>query len=1040
MNDDKKILSSFTKIIIFVLFGIVGIALIFSLSIRLKPTQRIPQITINYSWANANPRILESAVTNPIEQALASIDGLVNIHSISSKGTGKIKLEFSEKTNLDKSNLYIGAILRQLYSDLPKGVSYPTVTTHGIDNERSETLITFALSSEQSVETLHKKATEIIQPKLARIKGVNDVQLVGVPKYKYVIVCDNAKIKSYQIDLTTVKSAITSALSQHTFGTTFLKGAETEIVLYTDETETIEKKLFNTPITTTDHNILTLKDIVSVHLEKEQLQGYKRFNGSNAISVLVSAEKGENQLEIIKEVYQVIEGLNSSLQSNGITIDTLYDATIKLKEELLKVSYRVFFSVIVLFVFVLIISRSFKYVLLIFISLALNLLLAVIFYHLLSVDLHLYSFAGLTISLGIIMDNSIIMIDHLRHHKNKKVFISILAATLTTVGSLSIIFFIKRAYQLYLLDFTWIIIINLTVSLFITFFLIPALSDKLKFLSSFKNISIKRKRRVVSISKFYYKLLKLFIRRRKIVFIAFILLFGLPFFLIPEKVKGEFIGKETINEILESEFYKTNIQPAYAYVGGSLHAFLKSTEKGSFISSPERISLKVRLFNPEGATIEQLDAAVKNFENLLKNFEGIEMFHSEIYNANNGLIKIFFTKKNERTDLPYTLKGKLESLAVKIGGIDCSITGVGLGFSNSGNEISDASIKLKGYNLDELLRLASSIKNTILLEHKNISKVKINSERSWILKDKYEYALDFKNTTSAIASASKSELLNELKWLSGNENYIAQFNTLPVVLKEREDLLTEWNLQNKKIEIDATSYAVSQMMSIKKQHIFSNVVRKNSEYELFLDYSFAGTYQYKQIVLKELLEKINSQVPVGFRAMHPDADYNYEKDEFLVMKISLIIMLIIYFICAILFESFLQPIAVIVTIPASYIGIFLTFSILDIPFDQGGLASFIMLSGIVVNAAIYIINQYNNQNQKSSDNLANYIKAFNTKIIPIALTIFSTVLGLLPFIVVEGNDFFWTSFAYGNIGGLLFSLLVIILLLPLCLPLKPKQL
>lgn len=1038
MNDDKKIVSSFTKIIIFVLLGIVGMAFIFSLSIRLKPKQHIPIIIIQYSWQDANPRILESEVTNPIEQSLSSMNGLLNISSVSSKGSGKIELEFSEDTNLNKSQLYINTVLRQLYDDFPKGVSYPIASIQGIDNERAEVLVTLALSSEASVAALQQNIKDIIQPKLARIKGVNDVELVGVPTYKYVIICNDATLKRYKIDLESVKATINAVLSKYSFGTTLVNNSKKDIILYTEENSSLEKLLFKTPIVTSENKVISLKEIISIELAEEQIQGYKRFNGSNAISVVITAEKDKNQLDIIQNVYQTIEDFKQTERLQNIHINTLYDATIKLKEELLKVSYRVLFSIVVLFVFIIIISRSFKYVFLIFISLLLNVLLAVIFYHTFAVDLHIYSFAGLTISLGIIMDNSIIMIDHLRHHKNKKVFISILAATLTTIGSLAIIFFIKRAYQLYLLDFSWIICINLTVSLFITFFLIPALNDKLKFSSNFRTTSFRRRRRIVRFSNIYYKILKLFIKRKKLVFFVFIMLFGLPLFLIPKKATGDFAGKELINSVLESEFYQENIQPAFTYVGGSLQSFIKSIEKGSFIGTPERISLKVRLFNPEGATIEQLDASIRNFENSLKNYEGVDMFHAEIFNANNGIIKIYFTEDAELSDVPYTLKSKLESLATKIGGIDCSISGVGQGFSNSGNTISDASIKLKGYNLDELLVHAANIRENILQQHPKISNVKINSERSWILKDKFEYALNIENT-AAIASVGKYRLLEKLQWLSGNENYVARFNTLPVVLKERKDMMSEWNLQNQKIKIDSTNFSTNKVMSIAKQNVFNNVVKKNSEYELFLDYSFAGTYEYNKTVLKELLQKINSQLPVGFNAMHPDADYEYEKEEYLVVKIALIIMLIIYFICTILFESLVQPIAVIIMIPASFIGIFLTFSWFDLPFDQGGLASFIMLSGIVVNAAIYIINQYNNQETKRTDNLVKYIKSFNAKIIPIMLTILSTILGLLPFVIVAGNDFFWTPFAYGNIGGLLFSILVLIILLPLCVSLKLKR-
>ena len=147
----------------------------------------------------------------------------------------------------------------------------------------------------------------------------------------------------------------------------------------------------------------------------------------------------------------------------------------------------------------------------------------------------------------------------------------------------------------------------------------------------------------------------------------------------------------------------------------------------------------------------------------------------------------------------------------------------------------------------------------------------------------------------------------------------------------------------------------------------------------------------------------------------------------------LIVIAVIYFICAILFESLTQPLSIILLIPFSFIGLFLTFSISGFRFDQGGFAALIMLSGISVNAGIYLLNQFNlfNAERKLSQNIEKlYIKAYNHKIIPILLTIISTVLGLIPFLTDGVNEVFWFSFAVGTMGGLLFSLAGIVLFLP----------
>jgi multidrug efflux pump subunit AcrB len=145
------------------------------------------------------------------------------------------------------------------------------------------------------------------------------------------------------------------------------------------------------------------------------------------------------------------------------------------------------------------------------------------------------------------------------------------------------------------------------------------------------------------------------------------------------------------------------------------------------------------------------------------------------------------------------------------------------------------------------------------------------------------------------------------------------------------------------------------------------------------------------------------------------------------------VILLIYIICAIIFESLRQPLALIMLIPLSFIGVFLTFYWFDFNFDQGGYASFILLSGNVVCAGIFIIAEYNTLKKRcpNATSARLYLKAYQHKIVPILLTVLSTVVGLVPFLIFGQNEPFWFALGAGTIGGLLMSLVVIWLVLPL---------
>jgi multidrug efflux pump subunit AcrB len=138
------------------------------------------------------------------------------------------------------------------------------------------------------------------------------------------------------------------------------------------------------------------------------------------------------------------------------------------------------------------------------------------------------------------------------------------------------------------------------------------------------------------------------------------------------------------------------------------------------------------------------------------------------------------------------------------------------------------------------------------------------------------------------------------------------------------------------------------------------------------------------------------------------------------------------------FNSLRLPLAIILMIPLSFVGVFLAFGLTGFVFDKGGFAAFVMLCGITVNAGIYLLSEWRNElrtisprlrpDRKSS--LRAYLRAFSRKILPISLTILSTVLGLIPFLFDGPREVFWFAFAIGTISGLLFSILALIVYLP----------
>ncbi|MBE6261909.1 MAG: efflux RND transporter permease subunit [Prevotella sp.] len=249
--------------------------------------------------------------------------------------------------------------------------------------------------------------------------------------------------------------------------------------------------------------------------------------------------------------------------------------------------------------------------------------------------------------------------------------------------------------------------------------------------------------------------------------------------------------------------------------------------------------------------------------------------------------------------------------------------------------------------------------------------------------------------------------------------------------KDKFDL---WHLQNAYLKVNGTDTKISDFMQIERREAKNCIPKKNQEYVLRVAFNVLGSYTYTSKYIEKITKEFNAKMPVGYRCLN--TSYGWYEDDGTQYWLILLIVIIIYFICAILFESLRLPLVIISLIPVSFIGTFLTYYFSGVEFGTGGFASLVLLSGLTVNGGIYIINEYKNTYmrlgaKKRSDLIRLYVRAYNHKIIAVMLTILSTVLGLIPFFIDGDEETFWFSFAVGSAGGLLFSVIAIVFIMPI---------
>ena len=1038
----ERKLSSFTILTIFICLSIIGASLIPLLSVQLTPTRTNNNLSVGFGWYGASAKVIEQEVTSKLEGVFNTVKGISGISSTSRKSGGYISMNFKKGVDMDAIRFEVANLIRQSYSELPEGVSYPSLSKSSV-NENTSPIVSYSINASESPYYIKKFTENHILPKLTNIKGVNKVEVYGAAPFEWVIEYDSKKLTQLNISAGDIQNAVNTYLQKRELGNALIPSknnkADHEITLVLMHKLENAIDWNNIPIKKINHRIIYLKNIARVVYKEGKVSAYYRVNGLNTVSMVIYAEKGVHTIDLATTVRQTVNTIKKDIPV-GYSIKMTQDTTEFIVEELQKIQKRTLVSFIILLVLIILINRSIKYLTVLFLSIITNLLIAVIFYYAFNVQLQLYSFAGITISFGIIIDNSIIMIDHLRNKGNKKAFLAILAATLTTIGALMVIFLLEESQRLNLWDFALVIAINIGVSLLISLYYVPALLEKMNLEKKSIHFSRRRKRRVFRFTKRYMNTINWMRKPRfKWAFLLlFILSFGLPIHLFPKNLEGDNIWAKAYNNTLGTEWYNTELRPTLEkIVGGSLRLFTEDVFESSYYSEPERTTIRVTGRMPDGCTIEQLNDVILKMENYIGQFNEIALYETRINGTKSSSIVIYFKEDFEFSSFPYTLKSLLESKSISLGGLDWSVSGVGRGFSNAlGTRSKSNRIELEGYNYDNLYSYAELLKQQ--LEESSLGRIKeveitSGGRGSSSL---YEYFLDFDQEQLAIADVSQNELYGYLKNQvhSSNLASIVKDHELQQVrlISDNYQKFNVWDLKHTPIPIYNKQYKLDQLAFIDKRKTGNTIQKNNQQYSLTVAYDFLGTYTLARKIRERNVEELRGKLPIGYSVLKQFNSGWHKKDSKQYYYLFVVVF-IIFFICAILLESLKQPFAIISMIPLSFIGVFLTFYLFEFNFDQGGYASFILLCGISVNSALFIINDYNNLKKQypKRDFYLLYFKAFNYKIIPVILTIVSTIVGLIPFVWHGQNEAFWFSFAVGSIGGLLFSLIGIFIYLPM---------
>ncbi len=964
-------------------------------------TEEFPELTINTVWYGMPPEIIQTELTAPIEEKASTVKGVHKIFSSSRIGSSQIRMEFVRGTNMEFARLALREKLAELKEELPYGIR-PEIFSYEAEDFSTRPFLQYHISGDYSLQKLRELVKEKLENGIGAVKGVAGVDVYGGSDPEIRIVLNEEKMRSLGLHPYTVISRIQQRVAIFPAGN--VKKGNRELLFKVSNPIPNLRELGETIISKTGSNAIKLKDVAKLEPSYQDIRHIHRINGQPTISLTVHKEKGLSTMKVSGAVKKRLEEIKAELPSD-LVFRNVDDESKEIHKNLSTLYLLVGIIIAVIFILILMVLRSLTPSLLVLSSIVFSVLLTFNLVYFTNTSLNMLTLGGLALGFGLFVDNSIVVFENVLRVReqgvpaiqaavqgSKEVFLPVFASTLTTMSVFFSIAYFQGRLRLVYLPMAIVISAALAASLLVSFSVIPALTPKLM-----KRPQKKRKERYRSL---YAKALAFLIKHP----IEVILVISAIFF-------------------------------------ASYKWFRSEVTLGEWFSWYQQERLLVYVGLPAGAEVERTDEVIHQFEDriLEKTYE--KEVNTQVFDER-AQITITFPSEIETSYRPYLLKEELIQLATNFAGINVRIQGFdpqGYYSGIGGGTFYDSRIKFFGYNLKKLKDITANLERT-LKRNPRIKDTRTISSRGWwwggesfeyVLKlDKIalrKYDIDPQYLYAQIQTMIRGRLSWPIKANIGGrelEFSIKSPQAEHMDIKELQDVM----LRTRNGEL----LRLGEVAVLSELPVAGSIDREDQQFQMTVMWEFRGPYKAGERFRKGVYEQL--VLPPGFSATMEDDRFLTSEEKGQIRFAIIFSLVIIFMILAALYESILQPFFILLAVPLALIGVFVAFVIADLSFDSSAYIGVILLGGIVVNNSILLVDHINLKRRQGMAILEAVVEGARERIRPIFLTTSTTVLGMLPIVIIqigEGKQHLWSSLALCQVGGLITSTIFILIAIPI---------
>ncbi|HNU78222.1 MAG TPA: efflux RND transporter permease subunit, partial [Prolixibacteraceae bacterium] len=470
--------------LVILLFGGIGITY---LGVREFPSVDPPLISVNTSYPGANSDVIETQITEPLEQSINGIPGIRTLTSRSSQGRSSISVEFELSVDMETAANDVRDKVSQAQRFLPRDCDPPTVSK--ADADASPIMMIAVQSPKRSLLELSEIADLTFKEQLQTISGVSAVQIWGEKRYAMRLWLDPAKLAGYQMTPLDVRNAILRENVELPAGS--VEGNTTELTIRTLGLMTTPAEFNNLIIRQVGDQLVRVRDVGRAELGPEDLRGIMKMNGVPMVSTVIIPQPGANHIDIVDEVYKRLEYIKKDLP-NDVVIDIGFDNTQYIRSSIREVMETIYiaFALVVFIIFLFL--RDWRTTMIPILVIPVSLVGAFFVMYLAEFTINVLTLLAIVLSIGLVVDDAIIMMENIYVKIEKgmtpmeaglkgsnEIYFAIIATTITLVAVFIPIVFLEGMTGRLFREFSIVIAGSVTISAFVALTLTPMLSTKL---------------------------------------------------------------------------------------------------------------------------------------------------------------------------------------------------------------------------------------------------------------------------------------------------------------------------------------------------------------------------------------------------------------------------------------------------------------------------------------------------------------------------------------------------------------------------------